>query len=166
MIQDATTQVQLSSSCSSLNGLLSVMRDATVESKFNVANKLTSYNANGIESANILVQNIRQFNENIDSFEQFYTELSHMYPTVLKSEYFTELYETTRFILGYRFASAPDIYASNITSGIRTSQLNSNIVLMLNFVGALVTQNRIDSFLQSYVIFYSDASTRDLQKKL
>ena len=115
---------------------------------------------------NILVQNIRQFNENPDSFEQFYTELSHMYPQVLESPYFTELYETTRFIIGHRFASAPDMYASSITSGIRTSQLNSNIILMLNFAAAIGTQQRIDSFLQSDVIFYSDSSTRDLQKKL
>ena len=96
-----------------------------------------------------------------------FNELSHMIPSCEKAVYFTSAYNTTRYLLGIRCAACPEMFKDSITSGVKTSSLATDgIVLQLAFSGALGTLQQVNSFLNSDVVIFSDPSTRDLQKKI
>jgi hypothetical protein len=67
------------------------------------------------------------------------------------------------FVFGFSLEAMPPEFAKTITSGIRTSLLNQDIVLQLTFPAPLGTPQRIDSFLQSDVIISSQGEGRELR---
>ena len=157
------TQVQIASSYSSLNAILMVMRDSTIEDNFNIQTKMTAFNANALDYYNLLINQIRFFDENIDSFEQFYNELKHLFPEAANSTFLTSLYTTTRFVCGIRIAACPEAFKNSITSGVKTAALSNNIVLQLHFDAAPSTLQRTDIFLNSDVLIDFTPNSRDLQ---
>lgn len=165
-ITDTLSQVRLSSSSTSLNGFLMLMRNSNVEAAYNQQNKMTVANSNSLVSYNLLVNQTYFFDEPIASFSQFFNELSHFLPEAEKAVYFTSAFTSTRFIVGIRVSAAPEIFREQITSGIRTAALNNDIVLQLTFSAAPGSMQRVDTFLQSDVVVYCDPSTRDVQLKL
>lgn len=164
-IADTLSQVRLSSSSTSLNGIFALMRAQNVESSIGTQNKLTTTNALTLQSYQLLVNQMQFFDEPIASFSQFFNELCHLFPKAEKASWFTALYSSTRFVCGIRVSAAPTRFAESLTSGIKTSALNNEIVLQLTFASAPATQ-RVDTFLESDVVIFRDASTRDLQIRL
>jgi hypothetical protein len=164
-IQDANSQVRVASSRSSLNSMLMVMRDANVDSKSNVATKLTNWNANGLTTENLLINQQKFFDQDLASFNEFYQELLHLMPEAAHANYFSSAFNSTRFLLGIKFASAPTMFDNEIVSGYQTSALNQEIVLQLQFSAAPSTLQQCNIFLNSDVIIYQSPSTRDLQIK-
>jgi len=79
-IDQQTSQVRLSSSSTSLNGFIMMLRDQNVETKFDNQDKVAVYNANDIDYENLLLNQVRFFDENIDSYPQFFRELKHLIP--------------------------------------------------------------------------------------
>jgi hypothetical protein len=164
-LNSAVSQVKIPSSQTSLNGFLLAMRAVAVEATFNQINKMTVWNANGLVSYNLLINQMRFFDEDISSYEQFFNELSHLFPEAEDAVFFTSAYITTRFPIGIRISAAPEQFRNSITSGVATAALNNEIVLQLTFSGAPAMQ-RVDTFLQSDIIVHAIAGTRDLQIKL
>lgn len=117
------------------------MRNLDADAKFDLQTKSTCYNANNLASYNILVNQQRFFEEDLNSFPLYFDELSHLEPLVEEAVYFTEpLYKTTRFVLGARLSAVPEAFRNAITSGLMTSAINNPIVLQLNFGTALAAQ--------------------------
>lgn len=165
VIQDTTSQVRLSSSSTSLNGFLSIMRAQAVESSIGTINKQTVTNALTLASVNLLINQQYFFDEPISSFQQLMNELQHFLPKAEQATWFTAAYSTTRYMTGIRVSAAPSRFADSLTSGVKTSALNNEIVLQLNFGSAPASQ-RVDTWLQSDVVVFRDNSTKDLQIKL
>lgn len=164
-ISDTISQVRLSSSSTSLNGFLSLLRAQNVESSIGTQNKQTVTNALTLQSVNLLVNQQYFFDEPIASFEQLMNELQHFLPKAENATWFTAAWNSTRYMIGIRCSAAPSRFSDSLTSGIKTSALNNEIVLQLTFGSAPAAQ-RVDTWLQSDVILYRDPSTKDLQIKL
>lgn len=164
-VSAAVSQVRIPSSQTSLNGFIMALRAVNVEAAFNQINKMTVWNSNSLLHYNLLINQQRFFDEDIDSYQQFFNELSHFLPECLDAVFFTSAYETTRFPIGIRISAAPEQFRDSITSGVATAALNNEIVLQLTFSSAPATQ-RVDTFLQSDVVICAVPGTRDLQIKL
>lgn len=164
-ISDTISQVRLSSSSTSLNGFLSLMRAQNVESSIGTQNKQTVTNALTLQSVNLLVNQQYFFDEPIGSLEQMMNELQHFLPKAEQATWFTSAWSSTRYMTGIRVSAAPSRFSDSLTSGIKTAALNNEIVLQLTFGSAPAAQ-RVDTWLQSDVILYRDPSTKDLQIKL
>lgn len=158
------TQTKLDSSYTSLNGFFMVLRAAAVESAINTQNKMTVWNANSIQSFQLLLNQQNFFDQPIDSFAQQFQELLHMRPEADEASFFTGAFSSTRYLIGIRLSAAPELFRRSITSGVKTAALNNAIYVQLNF-GSAPSLQRIDSFLQSDVIIFSAPNTRDLQVK-
>lgn len=163
LANDLTSQIRLASSCSSLNGFYMVLRDANVDAKFNVADKLTTYNGNALSTYQLLLNQIPFFQQPVDSMNQFFNELTHWEPKVRKVPFFTSLYSTTRFVIGVRVSASPEQYRDEITSGVRTSGLNNDMVMQLVFGSALATQQEVNTFLESDVCIWLSTQSKDVQ---
>jgi hypothetical protein len=165
MITLQTTQLQVPSTLSSLNGLLVVMRDSTIEADYDVQTKMTLFNSNSLTSMNMLVNQTKFFEVDIDSYQQLFQELCHFIPEAKNASFFTSAYETTRFVLGVRLAAAPAQFRESVTSGIKTNALSNNIVIELNFPSAPSTTQRADIFLQSDVVYTLRPGSKELEIK-
>jgi len=150
-IDQQTSQVRLSSSSTSLNGFIMMLRDQNVETKFDNQDKVAVYNANDIDYENLLLNQVRFFDENIDSYPQFFRELKHLIPEAEHAVYFDSTFSSTRFLIGVRISAAPNEFAGDITSGVKTSSLNNDLVEQLRFKSVLSGVQRVDTFLQSDV---------------
>jgi len=165
VISDTLSQVRLSSSSTSLNGFLAILRAQNIESSIGQIDKQTVTNALTLSSVNLLVNQQNFFDEPIASFQQLMNELQHFLPKSEQATWFTSAYATTRYMTGIRVSAAPSRFADSLTSGIKTASLNNEIVLQLTFASAPAAQ-RCDTWLQSDVVLYRDPSTKDLQIKL
>lgn len=165
VIADSLSQVRLSSSSTSLNGFLALLRAQNVESSIGTQDKQVVTNALTLQSLNLLVNQAYFFDEPIASFEQLMNELQHFLPKAEQATWFSSAFATTRYMTGIRVSAAPSRFADSITSGIKTAALNNEIVLQLTFGSAPAAQ-RCDTFLQSDVILWRDPSTKDLQIRL
>lgn len=164
-ISDTLSQVRLSSSSTSLNGIFTLLRAQAVESSIGTADKLTVTNALTLSSYNLLINQQYFFDEPIASAQQWFNELCHMFPKAEQAVWFNALFSSTRYMTGIRMSAAPVRFADSLTSGIKTAALNNEIVLQLTFASAPAIQ-RVDTFLQSDVIIFRDPATKDLQIKL
>ena len=160
-----STQLQVPSSKSSLNGLLLVMRDVNVENTFNTLTKMTQFNSNNLADMNLLINQVRFFDNNIDSYNLLFQELCHFVPQARIATFFTSAYNATRFLLGVRLAAAPPAFREVITSGVKTASLNNNIIIQLNFAAAPTTLQRCDIFLQSDYIVSLTPNSREIEIK-
>lgn len=165
VIQDTQSQVRLSSSSTSLNGFLTLMRAQNAEASIGTQNKQTVTNALTLQSVNLLINQQFFFDQPISSFEQLFNELTHLFPKAEQATWFNANWTTTRYMTGVRVSAAPSRFADSLTSGVKTSALNNELVLQLTFGSAPAAQ-RVDTWLQSDVILYRDPSTKDLQIKL
>ena len=164
-IAESLAQVKLSSSSTSLNGFLTVIRAQNAEASIGTQNKMTVTNALTLQSANLLVNQQWFWDQAVASFPQLFNELTHMYPKAEQSKWLNALFTTTRYFTAVRVSAAPTRFADSLTSGLKTSSLNNDLVLQLQFASAPAIQ-RVDTFLQSDVVIYRDSSTRDIQIKL
>ena len=164
-IAESLAQVKLSSSSTSLNGFLTVIRAQNAEASIGTQNKMTVTNALTLQSANLLVNQQWFWDQAVSSFPQLFNELTHMYPKAEQSKWLNALFTTTRYFTAVRVSAAPTRFADSLTSGLKTSSLNNDLVLQLQFASAPAIQ-RVDTFLQSDVVIYRDSSTRDIQIKL
>jgi len=71
-IQDAVTQVRVASSRTSLNGVMLVMRDSTIDSLVTTINKYSIWNANGLLTLNALVNQQKFFDQDLATYNEFF----------------------------------------------------------------------------------------------
>lgn len=157
--------VRLPSSNTSLNGFFSVMRDITVESKVSNQDKYTTYNSNDFTNVQLLVNQQPWWDEPLTPYPQIWRELKDFWPQVYSAVYYDLSYQDTtagHFVFGTSISAMPAEFQFNISSGVRTSLLNNDIVLQWTFPAPLGTQQRIDSFLQADVIFRSQGEGREI----
>jgi hypothetical protein len=157
---------RLPSSNTSLNGFFSVMRNITVESSISNANKYTAYNSNSFVNVQILINSQNWFDEPLTPYPQLWRELYDFWPEAKMAKFYDLSFTSATggaFVFGFSLEAMPPEFAKTITSGIRTSLLNQDIVLQLTFPAPLGTPQRIDSFLQSDVIFSSQGEGREIR---
>ena len=159
----ASTQLQIPSSKSLLNGLIFVMRNVFIENDFKSQTKMTRFNSNNLANMNLLINQVQFFDENVDSL--LFQELCHFVPEARDATYFNSAYNTTRFLLEVRLAAARPAFREAITSGVKTASLNNNIIIQLNFAAAPSTLQRCDIFLQSDYIVSLTPNSREIEIK-
>lgn len=99
-IADTLSQVRLSSSSTSLNGIFTLLRAQNVESSIGQIDKLCVTNALTLASYNLLVNQQYFFDEPIASPQQWFNELCHLFPKAEQASWFTALYSSTRYMTG------------------------------------------------------------------
>ena len=99
----------------------------------------------------MLVNNVWLFEDDIlgggsGSFEQ-YEEFKDTFPQVEHADYFSDydFYSGTKNRLAVNFQGAPAAFRKELQSGVRTSGLNTDIILQAQFTAAMTA--RVDSFL-------------------
>lgn len=157
-IAQVLSQIQLSSSSTSLNGILCLMRNQSIEASVANQNKCTTLNSNGLVSLQLLVNQMNWFDQAIDLYPQLFHELE-LFQDCSKAAYFTSLFTTTRFMAGVRLSASPPQFADTISSGVKTSALNSDLVVQMQFSAAPGTIQRVDSYLFTDVTIFKDGST-------
>ena len=151
-ISDQSSQIRVTSSRTSLNGVLLVMRNTNVDALVTTQDKYSVWNSNGLTTLNALVNQQKFFDQDISSYNELFRELSHLLPRVKEATFFTSAYTPPRFLLGIEFASAPQMFDNEFTSGIKTSNLQGDIVLQMNFAQPLTTLQQVNMFLESDVV--------------
>ena len=155
--------LRLSSSHSSLNGILNVIRTASDVTDITKQFKYESfYSGANREKYNLLVNNQLLYEQDIDSTQQTWKELVSLFPNVKSSVFFDGAYATTKNVLATSTLSAPVDFRSKIISGVNTSQLNSDITYRVRLIAAPAVALRSDSFLYSDIYVSLPAQGRDL----
>ena len=158
--------LRLSSSHSSLNGILNVIRVASDVTDISRPSKYESfYSGANRDKYNLLINNQLLYEADIDSTQQTWKELVSLFPMVKSSVFFDGAYATTKNVLATSTLSAPVDFRSKIISGVNTSQLNSDITYRIRLTAAPTVALRSDSFLYSDVYVSLPANGRDLVVK-
>lgn len=159
--------IRWSSAHTSLNKVLTVLRPQTQVTGVDKLDRFSSFNSGqDIQQHNVFLNNILYFEEDVDSVEESWQHLVASWPSVKRAEYFNELFNTTRNVIAVNIQAAPPAFHKQITSGVKTSDLNSDIVLRVNFSGPPGSPLRSDSYLCSDALIYLDGNGRkDLMVK-
>jgi len=118
-----------------------------------------------VASYNLHVNNQLFYEQSVDSSEQAFTHFLNSFPQLVTSEYFDTGYNTTKHLICVDMSAAPAAFQSEISSGKRTSSLNSDIVLKIDFAGEPPSTLRADSYLLSDALIYLDGQKGDLKIK-
>ena len=157
---------RFSSAHSSLNKILTIMRRQSNTVGTSILGKLhDTYSGENMHSYNVHVNNQLFYEEAIDSLEQSYSHFKKSFPKLCTSEWFDREYNTTKHLLCVDLAAAPPSFRKELSSGKKTSALNSDIVMKVDFTGVPDSAIRADSFLMSDVLIYLDGPKGDLKIK-
>ena len=154
--------IRLSSAHTSLNKTITVLRDPTnlviqTIDKFN-----SFYTGASVSDLNVFINNQLYFEENCDSKEEMYHQLVKACPAVKTSDWFTTLYATTRHVIAVNLTAAPVEFAKALSSGVKTSALNSDVVVRVNLAG-VPPALRADTYLVSDALIFVDGPRGDLK---
>ena len=87
------------------------------------------------------------------------------FPAVAHSEWFDIGFNESKNIICVDLTAAPPAFQHAISSGQRTSNLNSDLVLKIEFVSSPEDAIRADSFLFSDALIYLENNKGDLKIK-
>ena len=145
------TLLRLSSNHNSLNSLITIMRTQANVDSIDVADKYESwYSGTNIEKYNTFVNNVLLYEEDVDSGLERWRLIQETIPEMHTSEHFDVDYLDSKSFLAVNLQSCRH-FADRITSGVKTSAHNSDIVKRVNLTAIPVAPVRADSYL------YSDA---------
>ena len=158
--------LRLSSSHVSLNGVTNVIREQQRVADISVSDKFELFDSGANrERYNILVNNTQWFEEDENSIEQSWQHVTDLFPRAEFASFFDGQYETTRNVLCTNLMAAPPEFQTLITSGIRTSAMNSDLTYRIRRTAAPATPLRADSYLSSDATLYMDGLGKDLKIK-
>ena len=159
-ITGRTALVEFSSANTSLNSTLSFFHYPIGSETMN--RWLVGVPGLAITDYQVFVNNVPYYDQPVDSIEQMWRHFVSAFPRVCKSTFFDDY--NTNFLLVNNLAAAPSEYQSSVVSGVRTSALNSNVVLKLEFGSAQALGGMTcDSFLLSDAIISLTGGKGDLQ---
>lgn len=158
--------IRLSSAHTSLNKVLTVIRTAANPGDISVVDKQNAfYSGANFANLNLFVNNVLHFEEALDSLEELYGQLVKACPAVERSDWFDTLYATTRNVIAVNLQAAPIEFTKQLSSGIKTSDLNSDVVIRLGFTGVPAAALRADSYLISDALLYLEGPRGELKVK-
>jgi hypothetical protein len=107
-----------------------------------------------IQETQVFINSQNLYDQPVDSLEQAYRHLQSAFPSVCESEYFDQDFRTTKYLNVQHLSAAPPEFSAQISSGIQTSALNSEIVVQIKFTtdGFSSAPVIADSFLFSDVV--------------
>jgi hypothetical protein len=110
--------LHLSSSHSSLNGILSIIRVASDVTDIPKSQKYeTFYSGANREKYTLLVNNQVLYGQDIDSTQQTWKELVSLFPMAKSSVFFDSTYATTKHVMATSTLSASIDFRNKIISG-------------------------------------------------
>jgi hypothetical protein len=157
--------IRLSSSHSSLNKVLTVLKAQASTSAVDEPGKMTSFHSGElIKSHNVFLNNTLLYEEDVDSRPESWQHFRTAFPAVHSSEFFDARYNTDRNVIAVDVQACPRFHTA-ITSGVSTSSMNSDTVIRLNLTSAPNWPLRSDSYLMSDALVYLDSARGDLKIK-
>jgi len=166
IIQSSQALCRFSSAHTSLNKIVTLLRPQSQVSGITTSGKLdTTYSGVNISSYNLHVNNSLYYEEAVDSNEQSFTHFLSSFPQLATSEHFDTGYNTTKHLICVDMSAAPPAFQAEISSGKKTSSLNSDIVLKLDLTATPAETIRADSYLMSDALVYLDGQKGDLKIK-
>jgi len=154
--------LRLESSSTSLNSVLTANRlvsrlhDVSVQGK----NEVFFSGVNRVDY-NVRINQVRLYEQNIDSLEQTWDFFSDVFPDVEMSEHFDD-YATTQNVICTRLTAVHKSFEDSIISGKKTAAHNSAVIMEVQLSGAPAPLQS-SSFLRSSVWIYADPRSKDLQ---
>ena len=155
---------RFSSNHSSLNAIVTVMRNQARLADMTAAGKFQEYVSGAdIESYNCFMNSTMLFDQAISSSAESFSLLKKAFPVVKHASWYDNNYQNWKFLIAIPLQAAPASFADGIQSGIDTTAMNSDAVLQVNFKAVPVTTTRVDSFLISDSMIYLENGRGDLR---
>ena len=117
----------------------------------------TFYSGANIDKVNALLNSVLIYEEDFDSVEELWRQLVTCVPQIEHSDWFNAQYETDRFVLGTNLQAAPG-FERHITSGTKTSTVNTDFVIRVNFTSVPAAPLRADSYLVSDALIVAEGN--------
>jgi K+-transporting ATPase c subunit len=120
-----------------------------------------------VQECQVFINSQNLYDQPVDSLEQAYRHLVSAFPSVCNSEFFDEDFRTTKYLNCQHLSAAPPDFSSQISSGVQTSALNSEIVVQIKFTTDSFSTNPVvaDTFLCSDVVISLSSSGGELSIK-
>jgi hypothetical protein len=118
-----------------------------------------------IASYNVYVNNHLFYEQNVDSVQEAYMHFKKSFPALAQSEWFDTGFTGLKNLICVDLTAAPPTFQHAISSGQKTSNLNSDLVLKIEFMKTPVDTIRADSFLFSDALIYLENNKGDLKIK-
>ena len=166
MINTSHSLCRFSSSHTSLNKIITILRTQDRTMGVALRDKLTQFvDGSTIVSYNMYVNNHLFYEQNVDSVQEAYTHFKKSFPALAKSEWFDTGFTGLKNLICVDLTAAPPSFQHAISSGQKTSNLNSDLVLKIEFMKTPVDTIRADSFLFSDALIYLENNKGDLKIK-
>ena len=155
---------RFSSAHTSLNKILTIMRPQTRVSGFDIFDKMGNWcPGTDTREYNVHVNNQLFYEQAVDSTEQAFLHFARAFPMLCKSAHFDQGFNTNKHLICVDVTAAPAAFQKEISSGKRTANLNSDIVLKIEFTDTPAEAIRADSYLMSDALIYLDGMKGDLK---
>ena len=140
-----TSLLKFSSAHSSLNRIITLLRDTGAASVEHGERASRGISAQALDKFQLFINSVRYYDVDVDSTEQMFGHFKNAFPKICYSEWFDD-YSGTKFLLVNNLMSAPSDFAESVLSGVRTSSINSDTALQIQF--KMAPNNIVaDSFL-------------------
>jgi hypothetical protein len=141
-----TSLLKFSSAHSSLNRIITLLRDSTAQDVTHSERASRGISAQTIDNFQLFINSVRYYDVNVDSQEQMFNHFKAAFKKVCTSTWYDAEYDGNKFLLVNNLMSAPSDFADSLLSGVRTSAHNSDSALQIVFKTAPVSVIA-DSFL-------------------
>jgi hypothetical protein len=145
-ITGMTSLLKFSSAHSSLNRIITLLRDSTAQDVTHSERASRGISAQTIDNFQLFINSVRYYDVNVDSQEQMFNHFKAAFKKVCTSTWYDAEYDGNKFLLVNNLMSAPSDFADSLLSGVRTSAHNSDSALQIVFKTAPVSVIA-DSFL-------------------
>ena len=166
MINTSQSLCRFSSSHTSLNKIITILRRQARTIGLQNTDKLTQFvDGSKIVSYNVYVNNHLFYEQAVNSVQESFMHFKKSFPAVAHSEWFDIGFNESKNIICVDLTAAPPAFQHAISSGQKTSNLNSDLVLKIEFVSSPEDAIRADSFLFSDALIYLENNKGDLKIK-
>ena len=156
--------IRCSSSHQSVSAIVNLIRKQSQIDDIGTPGKFEVFDSGeNRDNFNVLVNNTLFFEENVSSVEQTWKDLTSIFPKAEHSTYFNESYLATGNILPLWLNSAPPEFSQKVTSGIKTSAINSDITFRVKRNIPLTEPLRADSFIRADAVVFLMNKGSDLK---
>ena len=156
--------IRCSSSHQSVSSIVNMIRKVSQIDSIGTPGKFEVFDSGENRADfNVLVNNTLFFEENVNSVEQTWKFLTSIFPKAEFSTFFNENYLTTGNILPLWLNAAPSEFSQLITSGIKTSAINSDITFRVKRKLPVTEPLRADSFIRADAVVYLPSRGSDLK---
>ena len=161
-VNGQTSVLKISSANTSLNSIVCFfhpdnMGDTTARQRYEHGMRYST----SIKSYQLFVNTLAYYDQPVDSLEQAWEHFSKSFPQAEHSMFYNDW--DTQFLLTCDLRAAPKEFSKHITSGVKTSALNSDLALKVDFLpGGQAVPLVVDCFLMSDAVI-SIGAGRDLQ---